>query len=67
MSNITVTVAGGRSNDTLNVSTVGDLKETLSLPNHVATVSGDVQEDSYSFTDGDSVFLSQPVKGGHKA
>ena len=47
-----------------NVDTVSDLTTMLDLENYTATVDGEKQNSDYEFNDGDTVVLTENVKGG---
>ncbi len=64
MSKIKVTVAGGAAGMSYNVDTVSDLTTMLDLENYTATVDGEKQNSDYEFNDGDTVVLTENVKGG---
>ncbi len=64
MSKIKVTVAGGVAGMNYNVDTVSDLTTMLDLENYTATVNGDKQDANYEFSEGDTVVLTENVKGG---
>lgn len=63
MAKVIVKLIGGTPQEK-EASTVGDLKRSLSLSNHTATVNGEPADDSQELNDFELVHFVQAVKGG---
>lgn len=63
MAQITVKVSGGNVKE-MEAETIGEVKETMGLPNHVATINGEPASDEDELEDFNFVVLSTAVKGG---
>jgi len=63
MAKVIVKVLGGSLQE-LEASTVGEIKEELSLSSHSATVNGESASDDQELSDGELITLAPSVKGG---
>lgn len=62
MAKIQVQVLGGPIKQ-IDVGTVADVKNTLEVPQHTATVNGNPVSDNYTLNDYEFVSLAPAVKG----